>query len=79
MTADYRPIACRDHERYELAVLRRQRLRLTWLDQDDRASTACVLPSDVFTRGGAEWLEFQTSAGETNRVRLDRIVEMSLA
>ena len=78
MADDYIPIACADHERLEFAVLRRQRLRLTWLGDD--ASTQCcelVLPVDVATRAGAEWLTIRRAGGETGLIRLDRILSAS--
>ncbi len=74
MTGDYRPIACADHERLEFAVLRRRHLRLTWLSGEG-GTLVCerVLPLDVATRSGAEWLTIRRATGETEVVRLDRI------
>jgi Rho-binding antiterminator len=74
MSAEYTPIACADHERLEFAVLRRQHLQLTWLTED--GGTPCrerVLPLDVATCGGAEWLTIRRADGSTEVVRLDRI------
>jgi Rho-binding antiterminator len=74
MSDDYRPIACAAHERLELAVLRRRPLQLTWLDEDGRTQFhERVLPLDVATRAGAEWLTFQRPDGAPEMVRLDRI------
>ena len=74
MAVDYIPIACADHERLEFAVLRRRHLQLTWLDEDGSTQySECVLPLDVATRAGAEWLTIRRSDGETGTVRLDRI------
>lgn len=68
--SDYRPIACSDHERLELAVLQRQ-----WLDLNiaagERTGRHRLLPLDVYTREGAEWLTAQTESGEQLTVRLD--------
>ncbi len=68
--SDYRPIACSDHERLEFAALKRQ-----WLDVNvtagDRAGHQRVLPLDVYTRDGAEWLLAETPSGETMTLRLD--------
>jgi len=74
MAGDYLPIACAAHERLEFAVLRRQRLQLTWLGEDAR-SQFCeqVLPLDVETRDGAEWLTIQRADGVAEVIRLDRI------
>lgn len=75
MAADYLPIACADHERLEFAVLRRQHLQLTWLSEDGR-TRFCerILPLDVVTRDGAEWLTIKQTHGESEVLRLDRIV-----
>ena len=64
----YQPIACADHERLEFAALTRQWMELT---VDDVVQS--LLPLDVYTRNGAEWLRAQNAAGETVTVRLDRL------
>ncbi len=72
MNVDYKPIVCADHERLELAVLRRQ-----WLDLNvtagDRPGPQRLLARDVYTRDGAEWLVAETESGETLTLRLDLI------
>jgi Rho-binding antiterminator len=75
--ADYVPIACMDHERLEFAVLKRQRLHLVWRE-DEEDATAEVIPTDVYTRDAAEWLEFRSVDGHTRRLRLDRIISIRL-
>ncbi|HNQ03705.1 MAG TPA: Rho-binding antiterminator [Thiobacillaceae bacterium] len=72
---DYVPISCADHERLEFAVLRRQKLRLRLRDTTGGEGGQVVLPTDVATRDGAEWLSFQTETGKTAVVRLDRILD----
>jgi Rho-binding antiterminator len=68
--SDYRSIACADHERLEFAALTRQ-----WLDvkvaAGDHAGTQRLLPLDVYTREGAEWLVAATEVGEKLTLRLD--------
>jgi Rho-binding antiterminator len=73
-TAAYVPIACMEHERLEFAVLRRQRLRLDFINGLGVTETRVILPTDVGTREGAEWLNFRTETGEEGVIRLDRIV-----
>lgn len=70
---DYVPIPCAFHERLEFAVLRRQRLRLCYRAEAGLTETL-VLPLDVATRGGAEWLSFQAESGPSQVIRLDAIV-----
>jgi Rho-binding antiterminator len=70
--SDYRAIACSDHERLEFAALTRQ-----WLDvkveSGDQPGRQRLLPLDVYTRDGAEWLLAETEAGERLTLRLDRL------
>lgn len=67
--SDYRPIACADHERLEFAALTRQ-----WLEVAVDGVTQRLLPLDVYTRDGAEWLVAETEAGEQLTLRLDCLV-----
>ena len=78
MTA-YQPIACITHERLEYAVLRRQPLNLAYQDETGHEQRSTVLPTDVYTRAGAEWLQFQNTTGHTQTVRLDRIISANPA
>ncbi|PIV89304.1 MAG: transcriptional antiterminator, Rof [Hydrogenophilales bacterium CG17_big_fil_post_rev_8_21_14_2_50_63_12] len=74
MPVNYLPIACATHERLELAVLRRQPLQLTWLGEDGHTQFCeRILPLDVETRDGAEWLTIKLPAGGSECVRLDHI------
>ncbi|MDP1926905.1 MAG: transcriptional antiterminator, Rof [Thiobacillus sp.] len=64
--SDYRPIACADHERLEFATLTGQ-----WLSLRVNGELQRLLPLDVYTREGAEWLLAQTESGEQLTLRLD--------
>jgi len=75
--SDYVPIACIEHEKLEFAVLRRQTLRLEFVNDSGEKTTCVVRPTDVGTRDGAEWLNYQTLEGKDGVVRLDRIVSAS--
>lgn len=68
MTEPYQPVACADHERLEYAALTKQ-----WLDLRVDGEEQRLLPLDVSTREGAEWLLARNEAGETVTVRLDRL------
>ena len=70
----YRPIACRLHSRLELAVMRRRTLTLRWRPPDGRLRRKPVLPLDVTTRDGAEYL-LVDAGGERLELRLDWIVD----
>jgi Rho-binding antiterminator len=72
--SDYVPIPCIEHERLEFAVLRRQKLDLSWLDEAGETRFSTVLPTDVTTRDQAEWLTYQNLNGTIGVLRLDRIL-----
>ena len=71
---DYRPIDCGLHSEYELAILQRRRLHLTWLGSDDATHRDIVKPTDLITRHREEFMIFTRSGGETGKIRLDRII-----
>lgn len=73
MTPDYQPIPCVQHERLEFSVLRKIPLRLEFVEQGERRHEK-VLPLDVNTRNGAEWLKFRREDGSEMEIRLDAIV-----
>ena len=64
----YQPIACADHERLEFAALTKQ-----WMELTVEGTVQLLLPLDVYTRDGAEWLRAQNKANEELIVRLDRL------
>lgn len=66
--APYRPIPCAQHERLEFAALTQQ-----WLDLRVGGEAQRLLPLDVYTRDGAEWLKAQTPSGEQRILRLDSL------
>jgi Rho-binding antiterminator len=66
--SDYRLIACSDHERLEFAAIKKQ-----WLDVRVGGEAQRLLPLDVYTRDGAEWLLAQTESGEQLTLRLDSL------
>ena len=71
---DYRPIDCGLHSEYELAILQRRRLHLTWSGSGDATHSDIVKPTDLITRHGEECMIFTRSGGETAEIRLDRII-----
>ena len=73
MEQEYLPIACMQHERLELSVLRRIPLMLKYRVGDQRRVEK-VMPLDVATRDGAEWLKFRREDGGVEEIRLDRIL-----
>lgn len=79
---EYQPISCVQHERLEFSVLRKIPLLLEY-HQDLEKIRQVVMPLDVETRSGAEWLKFRAAGtDEIVEIRLDSIisfVEQSLS
>ena len=71
---DYRPIACELHDRYEIAVMHRTRLTLCWRGPDGLTHLENLLPKDLETSKGEEFLVAINRAGERLRLRLDTIM-----
>lgn len=74
MEQDYQPIACMQHERLEFSVLRRIPLVLKYRLEGHRVEK--VMPLDVATRNGAEWLKFRREDGSVEEIRLDWILSV---
>ncbi|HEX7043080.1 MAG TPA: hypothetical protein VF203_00565 [Burkholderiales bacterium] len=74
----YRPIACELYSEYELAIIRRRRLNLRWRD-GNVCYALPVLPLDLETRAGEEFLHCLLPSGRRAQVRLDRIEHMEPA
>ena len=70
----YRPIDCALHSRFELAVRRGRALILGWRQPDGRLRREAVIPLDLATRDGAEYLLVKAS-DERLQLRLDWIVD----
>lgn len=67
----YTPIPCDRYSELELAILKRQRLRLRWAE-DNVIHEDSVLPLDLQTRAGQEFLTCRRG-DDTLELRLDQI------
>ena len=72
----YQPINCDLHSKYELAIMHRTRLRIVWRDTDGQDHLCTLLPLDLKTDHGEEFLIGQDHTGQTITLRLDRIMNM---
>ena len=70
---DYRPIVCYLHDRLEAVCLRRRPVAIAWRDPDGRNHSATVVPIDVHSRAGAEYL-IADHDGSPLEIRLDRLL-----
>jgi len=76
---EYQPISCAQHERLEFSVLRKIPLLLEYRDGSEKVRHT-VLPLDVETRNGAEWLKFKKLTDEAvTEIRLDAIISFAEA
>lgn len=67
----YTPIDCDRHSELELAIMKRQRLRLRWAE-GNVLHDEVVLPLDLQTRASQEFLTCRRGSG-TLELRLDQI------
>jgi Rho-binding antiterminator len=74
----YQPISCDVYSRLELAIVRREQLRLSW-KQGNVCFNQPVVPIDLETLAGEEFLHCRLHSGERARVRLDYIDRMGPA
>ena len=70
---DYTPVDCGLHSKYELAIMHRQTLRLTWRDNGGELHTQTVQPTDLCTRNHEEFLAVTGEYGAEQEIRLDKI------
>ncbi len=68
----YRPISCANYDVFEIAILHRSNLRLTWAT-GNVLHDQVVTPVNLETLKGEEFLIARTSTGQVLRIRLDRI------
>lgn len=76
---EYQPISCAQHEGLEFSVLRKIPLLLEYRDGAEKIRHT-ILPLDVATRHGAEWLKFKKLGDESvTEIRLDAIISFAEA
>jgi len=76
---DYTPIDCGLHSEYELAIMRRQSLRLNWRDTQGIVHIGVYHPLDLRTRDGEEFMVVTDTEGRQLHIRLDRIMRYNPA
>lgn len=73
MMTDYTPIDCGRYSEYEVAIMHRQRLRVSWREPEGESHVEVLLPKDLCTRDGEEFLIAQGAGGQRLELRLDYI------
>jgi Rho-binding antiterminator len=74
MMSDYKPIDCGLYSEYEVAMLHRSKLRLSWRDSSKTVHMEVVTPRDLRTRHGEEFLVVSGQDGRQQEIRLDHIL-----
>ncbi len=72
---DYTPIDCEIYSRYELAIMRGNRLRVSWRDADGQPHIEVLRPKDLRTHEHEEFLVAETGDGTLLELRLDYIAK----
>ncbi|NNG14011.1 MAG: transcriptional antiterminator, Rof [Gammaproteobacteria bacterium] len=76
MTNDtYIPVSCERHSEYELAIMHKQTLVITWNDEQDKTRHQQLMPYNIVTEQKAEYLLVKNIHGENKKIRLDKIIE----
>lgn len=71
--SDYTPISCAEYARFELWIVRGERLRVAWREQNSVLRIETLKPVDLRTREHVEYLVVRRANGEQLELRLDRI------
>ncbi len=74
MMSDYKPIDCGLYSEYEVAILHRSKMRLSWRDSAKTVHMEVVTPNDLRTRHGEEFLVVSGQDGRQQEIRLDHIL-----
>lgn len=69
----YEPIECGLHSEYELAIMHKSAIQLTWFDDNEQTRSELVTPVDLITREKQEYLKAQTRDDILFEIRLDKI------
>ena len=75
MSDNYKPVSCKIHSEYELAIIRGQRLQVSWQPQTGKSITEILKPYDVVTSQGSEYLMAHDINDIDKKIRLDKITE----
>lgn len=75
---DYQPVSCELHSQYELAIMHKSKLELSWLSNGELVTQTNILPLDVQTRDKAEYLIATNDKNENLCLRLDQIKNMRI-
>lgn len=73
MTEPYQPIACALHDEYEIAIMHKKSLNISWIDSSEEVRKAIVHPKDILVKDKQEFLIADTQENGELCIRLDKI------
>lgn len=74
----YKPVSCDLHSQYELAIMHKNKLQLSWLANGGTVAESNISPLDIQTKNKAEYLIAVTATNKNLCIRLDHITEMRI-
>ena len=74
----YQAISCDMHSQYELAIMHKSKLELSWLSEGELITETNILPLDVQTKNKAEYLLAVNEKNNNLCIRLDQIRKMRI-
>ena len=75
--SDYQPIACAAYDIFEIAIMKRQVLDLSWRDEKGESQNQRIIPLDLKIEKGAEYLLAEQPGGDNLMIRLDHILRVT--
>ena len=75
----YQPISCELHSEYELAIMHKNRLCLTWHEDGEVVTEENIIPVDIQVKNKAEYLVVKISGQKEFFIRLDFIIKMQVS
>jgi len=75
---DYKPIECGLHSEYELAIMHKSKIQLTWIDENEQQHSESTEPVDLVTKNKQEFLKLYTSNNILLEIRLDKILSFEI-
>lgn len=74
----YQPVSCELHSEYELAIMHKNKLCLTWLEEGESVTKTGITPVDIQIKNKAEFLIAKTSEQNDLIIRLDQITKVDI-
>ena len=74
----YIPVPCEVYGNYELAILRRSKMRFSWRAKNGVVRVISAVPLNIRSRNQGEYLVLRRLSGSLLVLRLDRIIRTTL-